>query len=96
MGPWDFLQEKPLKNKITVGYTSVFTASVLKASSKFETVREDSFIDFVWTNIFLTSSHLLEKREPQKSSSDRGLHSCVQGEWTWAKTPSKLYSQELR
>ena len=34
MEPWEFLQEKPLENIITMGYASVFTASVLKASSK--------------------------------------------------------------
>ena len=30
-----------LKINITMGYTSVFTASVLKASSKFEKVMDD-------------------------------------------------------
>ena len=61
----DFLQEKPLKNK-TMAYTSGFTASVLKASSKFEKVREDSFIDFGRRNNSLTPTPLLKKREPRK------------------------------
>ena len=54
MEPWDLLQEKPLENNITMGYAPVFTASVFKASSKFEKVREDSFIDFVRRNTSLT------------------------------------------
>ena len=36
MEPWDFLQQKTLKINITMGYTSVFTTSVFKASNKFE------------------------------------------------------------
>ena len=42
MEPWDFLQQKTMKINITMGYTSVFTTSVLKASSKFKKARVDS------------------------------------------------------
>ena len=42
MEPRDFSREKTLKINITMGYTSVFTTSALRASSKFEKVREDS------------------------------------------------------
>ena len=40
-----------LKINITIGYTFVFTVSVLKASSKFIKVRGDSFINFAQRNI---------------------------------------------
>ena len=51
MKPRDFLQEKTLKINIRMGYTSVFTTSVLKVSSKFKKDREDSFINFLHRNI---------------------------------------------
>ena len=51
MEPWDFLREKPLKINITMGYTFVFTISVLEAFSKFEKVREDSLIDLTHLSI---------------------------------------------
>ena len=60
MEQWDFLQEKTLKINITIGYTSRFTTSVLKASSKFKKGREDSFINFPQRNtpvMFLPDSN---------------------------------------
>ena len=59
-----------LKINITMGYTSVFTTSVLKGYSKLKKIRGDSFIDFVRRNIrvvFLLHPYpLLEKCQPQK------------------------------
>ena len=69
MEPWDCLQQKSLKINITMGYSSVFTTSVLKASSKFKKVKEDSSINFVRRNIsvmFLPDSNLETEWQPQK------------------------------